>query len=158
MRGGEPFLRVRDRLSPSPGAFVGVDRFPVDSRWRVTAMLVAVGEDTLVMPNVLGQTTTSPSPGVLEFELEGSSLQLVPTIYPDGRLFIVFADATTGAETYSGGRFLTAGPVGDDRSVVLDFNRSYTPVCAFNAYSTCPLPPQSNVLPIAVRAGEKYAN
>jgi uncharacterized protein (DUF1684 family) len=42
--------------------------------------------------------------------------------------------------------------------VVLDFNRSYTPVCAFNAYSTCPLPPQSNVLPIAVRAGEKYAN
>jgi uncharacterized protein (DUF1684 family) len=158
VRGGQPFLRVRDRLSPAPGAFTAPDRFPVDERWRVTARLVAVGEDTLAMPNVLGQMTTSPSPGVLEFEVEGSSLQLVPTVSPDGRLFIVFADATTGTETYPGGRFLTAGPVSDDGSVVLDFNRSYTPVCAFNAYSTCPLPPLGNTLPIAARAGEKYGN
>ncbi|MHC4427409.1 MAG: DUF1684 domain-containing protein [Planctomycetota bacterium] len=158
VRGGEPFLRVRDRLSPSPGAFVAPERFPVDERWRVTATLIAANDDTLAMPNVLGQMTTSPSPGVLEFELEGSSLQLVPTVSPDGRLFIVFADVTTGTETYSGGRFLTAGPVSDDGRVILDFNRSYAPICAFNAFSTCPLPPRGNALPIAVRAGEKYAN
>jgi uncharacterized protein (DUF1684 family) len=158
VRGGEPFLRVRDRLSPTPGALVAPERFAVDERWRVTATLIAADEGTLAMPNVLGQMTTSPSPGVLEFELEGSSLQLVPTIYPDGRLFIVFADATTGTETYSGGRFLTTDPVSDDGRVILDFNRSYNPVCAFNAYSTCPLPTQGNTLPIAVRAGEKYAN
>ena len=158
VRGGEPFLRVRDRESPAPGAFVAPERFPVDERWRVTATLIATDEDTLAMPNVLGQMTTSPSPGVLEFELEGSSLQLVPTVSPDGRLFIVFADATTGTETYSGGRFLTADPVNDDGRVILDFNRSYAPICAFNAFSTCPLPPRGNTLPIAVRAGEKHAN
>ncbi len=155
-RGGALFLRVRDRDSPAPREFRGVDRYPVDERWRVTAVLVDVGAGTLAMPNVLGQITTSPSAGTLEFELEGVAVRLRPTSVSDGSLFIVFGDATTGTETYAGGRFLRTEPVAADGRVVLDFNRAYTPVCAFNAYSTCPLPPQGNTLPVEVRAGEKY--
>ncbi len=155
-RGGALFLRVRDRNSPAPREFRGVDRYPVDERWRVTAVLVDVGAGTLAIPNVLGQITTSPSPGTLEFELDGVPLQLRPTSGSDGSLFIVFGDATTGTETYPGGRFLRTEPVAADGRVVLDFNRAYNPVCAFNAYSTCPLPPHGNTLPVKVRAGEKY--
>jgi hypothetical protein len=48
-----------------------------------------------------------------------------------------------------------AAPV-DGRTVV-DFNRAYNPPCAFNAYSTCPLPPPENRLDLAITAGElKY--
>jgi len=155
-RGGALFLRVRDRDSPAPREFRGVDRYPVDERWRVTAVLVDDGAGTLATTNVLGQITTSPSAGTLEFELEGVAVRLRPTSVSDGSLFLVFGDATTGTETYAGGRFLRTEPVAADGSVVLDFNRAYTPVCAFNAYSTCPLPPPGNTLPLKVRAGEKY--
>ena len=155
-RGGALFLRVRDRDSPAPREFRGVDRYPVDERWRVTAVLVDGGEGTLAMPNVLGQITTSPSAGTLAFELEGVAVRLRPTSGSDGSLFVVFGDATTGTETYAGGRFLRTEPVAADGRVVLDFNRAYNPVCALNAYSTCPLPPQGNTLPVEVRAWEKY--
>jgi len=155
-RGGVLFLRVRDMDSPVPGDFQGVDRYPVDDRWRVPAVLVDDGAGTVAMPNVLGQLTTSLSPGTVEFELDGMTLRLRPTSESDGSLFFVFGDATTGTETYAGGRYLRTEPVTADGSVVLDFNRAYNPDCAFNAYSTCPLPPHGNTLPVPVRAGEKY--
>ena len=66
----------------------------------------------------------------------------------------MFADATTGEETYGGGRFLYADLLPGGR-VVLDFNRAYNPPCAFNPWTTCPLPPESNKLRVPIRAGEK---
>ena len=44
-----------------------------------------------------------------------------------------------------------------DGKVVLDFNRAYSPPCAFTAYATCPLPPPNNQLPVAIEAGEIFA-
>jgi hypothetical protein len=149
-------LRVRDRDSADRIAFESPDRFPVSTGYRVTARLVPGTAAWQTMRQEGGFVYSSPTPGVLEFELDGQTCRLRPNLQADGRLFFVFADATTGRETYPGGRFLYADPLDADGRAVLDFNRTYTPVCAWNAFSTCPRPLPENTLPIAVRAGEKY--
>ncbi len=155
-RGDDLFLRVKDRQSELLRNFPGIERFPVDAGWHVTAHLETFAEGgTVAVPNVLGQTSESPSPGVLDFELAGRSCHLTPLGEPGEELFIVFGDATNGETTYGGGRFLSADPPAADGSVVLDFNKATNPPCAFTPYATCPLPPAGNVLPLAVEAGEK---
>jgi uncharacterized protein (DUF1684 family) len=61
---------------------------------------------------------------------------------------------TSGKETYAASRFLEADPPKDGQ-VVLDFNEAYNPPCAYNPYTTCPLPPPQNRLPVRIEAGEK---
>lgn len=68
--------------------------------------------------------------------------------------FVPFNDATNGAETYGGGRYLDFDNVKSD-TLFLDFNYSYNPYCAYNEKYDCPIPPVENHLPIAIRAGEK---
>ena len=53
------------------------------------------------------------------------------------------------------GRYLYVERPTSGEAVVMDFNRAYTPPCGFTPYATCPLPPRSNWLPIAIRAGER---
>jgi hypothetical protein len=69
-------------------------------------------------------------------------------------LWFIFRDMTSGKETYGAARFLYSDlPV--NGKVVLDFNKAYNPPCAFNPYTTCPLPPPENRLPVGIEAGEK---
>ncbi|MBU0742669.1 DUF1684 domain-containing protein [bacterium] len=155
-RGGLLLLRVKDRESATRRDFKGIARFPVDEIWRVTARLAPHDPPRgVTMPNVLGRTSEEPSPGVLIFELAGEICSLTPVGKPDEDLFIVFADATSGAETYGGGRFLSTEAPAADGTVVLDFNKAVIPPCAFTPYATCPLPPAGNTLGVGVRAGEK---
>ena len=155
-RGGKRFLRVKDTKHPALKEFAGIERYPVDARWRVTARLEPHDPPRgVLVPNVLGQLEEQPSPGVLVFELDGKECRLTPVGAPGEGLFLVFADATSGHTTYGGGRFLSTAPPGPDGTVVLDFNRSVSPPCAFSAYATCPLPPEGNTLAVAVEAGEK---
>ena len=96
------------------------------------------------------------SPGALIFEVNGRSYRLDPVLEKDSKqLFIIFADKTTGKETYGAGRYLYADPPGDDGKVVVDFNKAHNPSCAFTEFATCPLPPRQNRLAIRVDAGEK---
>jgi uncharacterized protein (DUF1684 family) len=39
--------------------------------------------------------------------------------------------------------------------VTLDFNRAINLFCAYTDFSTCPIPPPENRLPVAIEAGEK---
>lgn len=152
-RHGRLYLRVKDRQSPLLAEFQGIERYPVDEKWRVTARLED-GPPTVSIPDVLGQAADSPSPGTLVFTLQGKECKLTPTA--DGMdLFIVFADPTNGKGTYPGGRFLSAKMPGPGGTLTLDFNRAYNPPCVFTPYATCPLPPPQNRLPVAVAAGEK---
>ena len=89
------------------------------------------------------------------FEVEGEPAQLTIYKHLDGdALFLPFADATTGTETYRGGRYLEVEQV-DDGRVLLDFNYAYNPYCAFGEGWSCPLPPPENRLTVAIRAGER---
>ena len=69
--------------------------------------------------------------------------------------FVIFRDRTAGDSTYPAGRFLYVAKPDANGRVVVDFNRAYTPPCAFTPFATCPLPPRQNWLPLAVRAGEQ---
>lgn len=78
-----------------------------------------------------------------------------------GGVFLPFADATAGAETYGGGRYLLdtikSADLGSDREgrTVLDFNFSYNPSCSYSPAYVCPLSPPANRLAVPVRAGER---
>jgi hypothetical protein len=92
----------------------------------------------------------------VEFTVDGRKLRLEPVIEEPGadELFYIFRDQTAGKATYPAGRFLYSS-MPKDGAVVLDFNKAYSPPCAFTAYATCPLPPPQNRLPVAIEAGEQ---
>lgn len=152
-REGRLFLRVKDRKSPVLESFQGIERFPVDVRWRLTARLEP-GPPTLEVPDVLGNQAASPSPGVLVFEIDGQEHRLTPTGDRDQGMFLVFGDATNGQTTYAAGRFLAIEPAAEDGTVIIDFNRAYNPPCVFTPFATCPLPAMGNLLPVPIEAGE----
>jgi uncharacterized protein len=72
----------------------------------------------------------------------------------DAVLFVPFADATSGKETYGSGRFLEI-PEAPGDTIEVDFNRAFNPLCNYSPAYNCPLPPAENRLSVAVRAGEK---
>ena len=156
-RGGRHALRVRHAEAATRTGFTGIDYFDIDPSWRVEARFEPHPPgSTIEIANVVNQLEPMANPGAVVFEREGRSHRLEAVDEGDGQLFLIFADRTSGKTTYGAGRFLYADPpaAGSDR-VVLDFNRAYNPPCAFNAYSTCPLPPPENRLDLAVTAGEK---
>ena len=98
-----------------------------------------------------------PSPGAVAFQVNGQTYKLdALTEQGEPRLFIIFADQTSGKETYGAGRYLYADPPDAAGHMIIDFNKSYSPPCAFTRFATCPLPPEQNRLPFRVEAGEKY--
>lgn len=155
-RGGRKALRVRDTASERRRNFAGIEYFPIDPAWRVEAEWVPFArEKEVLIRNVLGQEMPALIPGKAVFERGGKTFELLPLIEgPEEPMMFVIADATSGDETYGGGRFLYADPPRNGK-MVLDFNRAQNPPCAFTPFSTCPLPPKENRLPIAVTAGEK---
>lgn len=77
-----------------------------------------------------------------------------------GGLFVPFADATSGDETYGAGRYVLDTVKGADLGaehgrLVLDFNFAYQPSCAYDSRWACPLAPPANRLDVRVEAGER---
>ena len=148
-------LRVRDPQGAPAQAFKGFAWFPIDSRYRVVARFVRDAEPRkLEVMNTLDAVDTYSTEGVLEFTLQGQTLRLRPFTTRPKRFYLVFRDASAGAETYRVARFLYAD-LRDDGTAVLDFNEAYNPPCAFNKFTTCPLPLKENVLPVKILAGER---
>jgi uncharacterized protein len=160
IRRGDAFmLRVKDREHPARAAFKGLDWFPADAAWRVRAKLEpSAPGTTLPILNVLNHTENMPSPGHLVFTAGGTEYRLA-ALKEDGDpgLFVIFKDQSAGKSTYPSGRFINTAAVGADGFVDLDFNRAYSPPCAFTSFATCPLPPKENHLAVVIEAGEKYS-
>ena len=156
-RDGKLGIRVRDTDSARRRDFPGLEYFAADPSWRIEARFEPyVPARTIPIMNVLGMELDMPSPGALVFERGGQTWRL-DTIDQDASaptLFVMFADGTTGRETYGAGRFLDV-PRPVNGRITVDFNRAYNPPCAFNVFATCPLPPPQNKLELRVPAGEK---
>jgi uncharacterized protein len=148
-------IRLKDLDSVYRKQFTGLHWYPIDPRWRLTARFVPYDPPRkLSVPNILGQVSDESCPGYVVFTVDGKEHRLEPVAETgESELFFVFSDGTTGETTYPGGRFLVADPP-KGGTVVLDFNRAYNPPCAFTPYATCPLPPASNRLEVAIPAGE----
>jgi uncharacterized protein len=156
-RGDRYGIRLRDRDNPARREFTGLTWFDADESWRIEAKFVPYPEPKAVkVPNVLGQMNEMPSPGYAEFTRDGQTIRLDGVLEEKDaeELFYIVRDGTSGKETYGAGRFLYA-PMPKDGRVLLDFNKAYSPPCAFTPYATCPLPPKQNWIPLRVEAGEK---
>jgi uncharacterized protein (DUF1684 family) len=148
-------LRVRDPNGPIARGFLGFTWFPIDERYRVTGKLIRDAQpQRFKVVNTYGDTDEYGTEGVVEFTLLGETVRLRPFTTRPKRFYFVFRDASSGAETYQTARFLYSD-LRDDGTTVLDFNMAYNPPCAFNPYTTCPIPLRENRLPVKVLAGEK---
>ena len=153
--GTSQMLRVRDPNGPLATGFLGFSWFPIDMQYRVIGRFIADAQSTRVgVPNTFGDVDEFSTEGVVEFTLLGQTLRLRPFTTRPNRFWFVFRDASSGVETYEAARFLYADLLADG-SVVLDFNMAYNPPCAFNPYTTCPIPLRENRLPVKILAGEK---
>jgi uncharacterized protein len=149
--------------SPVPDAkkseFLPLAYYPIDESFNVPAVLTPSDDRTVFqMPTSSGQPRNERRAGTLKFTLHGQEMTLTAFVEADApnmnRLFVPFSDATSGKETYAGGRFLDL-----DRTPTglyeLDFNRAYTPYCYYNPTFECPYPPAENRLKIPIEAGER---
>ena len=165
--GWQAWVADRDSLFRSPetpllpdsvAAFDGVRYFAYDPAFAVPAVLVpALARDTVTFPTTTGELQRYVEAGKLVFEAGGVQRRLEAFESVGGsepRLFVPFRDATTGRETYGGGRYLDLElqPTG---RYALDLNQAYHPYCVYNPSYSCPLPPAENTLELAVTAGER---
>ena len=148
-------LRVRDPNGPLATGFLGFAWFPIDPSYRVVGRFIKDSAPRrLNVPNTLGDEDAYTTDGVVEFALHGRTLRLRPFTTRPKRFYFVFRDASSGVETYETARFLYAD-LTDAGTAVLDFNQAYNPPCAFNPYTTCPIPLPENRLTVKILAGEK---
>ncbi len=151
-------------LTPAQQAhFAGLLYFHYNPAWRISVTIereappaaysVDLGVDGVLHYTRVAQlhlTWQDTSHSLSLFWLEGYG----------GGLFLPFGDATNGALTYGGGRYLLDAIKGADLGLqeagaVLDFNFAYNPSCAYNPQWVCPLTPPENRLPLSVTAGEQ---
>lgn len=156
-RAGKFGVRVRDVASPRRRDFGGLQYFPIAPDWIFNARFEPYEPRRQIkIVNVLGLEDDMVSPGALVFTKNGQEIRLDAVL--DGAdatdLFVMFADGTSGHDTYGAGRFLHV-PFATDGKTVVDFNKAYNPPCAFNDFATCPLPPYQNRVKLKITAGEK---
>ena len=155
-RGDRVGVRIKDKASPALASFHGLDFYPIRPEWRIDARFEPYDPPKKVkIPNVLGQISEVDSPGAVVFDWQGKTWRLDALGSVKDGLSTIFADATSGHETYGAGRFLELGKL-ENGKIEVDFNTAYNPPCAYTAFATCPLPPEQNKLTaLAVTAGEK---
>ncbi len=156
-RVGKYGVRLRDFEHPFVEGFGPLPYFDIDPSLRVEAMLHRYAEPQIANVGTVieGLGYHPESPGLVSFEIGGQRYEL--EAYTSGdKLFYVFGDRTNRDATYGAGRFLYSTTPGEDGKTILDFNKSYSPPCAFNDFSTCPVASPRNRLPIRIEAGERF--
>ncbi len=143
--------------------FKGLQYYAINPDYHVVADLILENKpDTILM-----KTTTERLPlyiiyGKAHFTIQGVKDTL--TVYRnvglmtregyEDYLFVPFTDETSGEESYGGGRYIDSR-ITNDGKIILDFNRSYNPYCAYNKKYSCPIPPSHNHVDIMIPVGEK---
>ncbi|WP_333851801.1 DUF1684 domain-containing protein [Epilithonimonas sp.] len=139
--------------------------FPINLKYRITAKFVKTENPVpFELPTSSGKFKQYQEYGKATFDLDGKAFTL--TLYQSldlmkmdkykDYLFLPFRDLTNEKETYGGGKYMDLKiPSGNE--IVLDFNQSYQPFCAYNAFDyNCPIVPEENRLPVRIEAGVMY--
>ncbi|MFL6117970.1 MAG: DUF1684 domain-containing protein [Catenulispora sp.] len=155
LREGALALRVYDPDSAARAVFAGLDRFPHDPGLVLAARYEPyVHRHVEKVLNADGAERGLTLDGDVVFELDDVEYRLAATL-EDGMLSITFGDATNGPDSFGFRQLAVPAPRLGTASVIVDFNRSKLPPCAFSDHFICPVPPVGNRLPIALAAGEK---
>lgn len=148
-------LRIWDPDGELARGFLGFTWFPIQMDYRVTGRFIPdAAPREMQVVNTFGDLDTYKTEGVVEFTLHGQTIRLRPFTTRPNRFYFVFRDASGGQETYAAARFLYSD-LRDDGTTVLDFNQAYNPPCAFNPFTTCPIPLPENRLGVKILAGER---
>lgn len=148
-------VRAWDAKNPPLLAFTGLTHFPLDQRWRVAGRLTRLPVPRkFASPTESGVAEEYTVVGTVDATIDGTPYTL--TAYDGGKrqLFITFADASSGEETY-GFRYVRPSLDSASNDIALDFNFAYNPECAYSKFTTCPLPPPENRIRTKVLAGER---
>jgi uncharacterized protein (DUF1684 family) len=152
---GDWAVRAWDPESPARQAFAGIEATPYDEKWALPGSFTPYDESrTVRVANADGRSRGLGLGGELAFTLDGTEHTLQVTVEPDGGLWAVFADATSGDGTFRF-RFLRPGIPAADGTLTVDFNRALLPPCAFGEHFICPFPPPGNTLGFGIPAGER---
>ena len=147
-----------DRVTPEAAAktIAPLSYFSIDMSWRVPGKLVPFAKpDTQAVPTSSGIPEVHIIIGRVAAIVGGAPVSLTAMVGTGPKdLYFTFSDETSGEETY-GFRFLHAALDTATKIVTLDFNFAYNPDCAFSGFTTCPLPPTENRIPVKITAGEK---
>jgi uncharacterized protein (DUF1684 family) len=139
------------------GSVEALDAFPLLDDWVIEGEFEALPEGASQLYDFAVAATTRDlgAVGVVSFVLDGRRYETRP--FSDGdSLTLVFSDETTGVTTKPPCRFLDlALPAEPNWQVIVDFNRSYLPPCAFSDEYNCPLPPVGHRFAVPVEAGER---
>ena len=162
---------MRDELfrshvqSPIPAdrraSFSGLLLYPYDPGLRVQAIVEEAPREQRSIATSGEEPYSFTRFARARFELGGAqSLDLYWLDGYGGGIFLSFADATSGTETYGACRYLLDTVKGADLGetngrLILDFNFSYNPSCFYDPRWVCPLAPPGNRLAVPVRAGER---
>ena len=139
-------IRLWDNTRQERRTFPNREWYPVKEELRVPATFIRYDVPKIVkMPDILGAILDERMEGYVTFELNGRQYELIVSELPDRRLFIQFMDETNGHPTYPSGRYHYTD-AHEDGKVFIDFNKAYSPPCAFTDYATCTFPPQENHL------------
>lgn len=136
--------------------FQRLSYYEPDYDFRVKAKFIkAVSKDSVVLVTNTGESQLYEIYGSAIFDFDGAS-HILKLLHKPGseQLFLPFMDKTSGEETYGAGRYIDLDfPIND--AIVIDFNKAYSPYCAYTDAYSCPFPPKANILNIAIEAGEK---
>jgi len=156
-RDGQHYVRLKDTLSERRLALESIPTFDFNKDLVLNATIHREEQARFIpITNVLGVTAEKKVQGLINFTFKGERHQLTALDGGKNQWFVIFADDTSGEDTYGGGRFMDIYLPQKGDQISLDFNRAYNPPCVFTDYATCPLPPSENSLPFEVLAGEKY--
>ena len=154
-RGDKYGIRLRNLDAPLVKNFQGIDTFPINSDWKFEVTFKRYDPPKVIaVPNILGMIDHENSPGALVFKDNQTEYRL-DVLDAGNSYFVIFADETSGKETYGGGRFIYVPKADSSGKLFIDFNKAYDPPCVFTKYATCPLPPKQNYLKMRITAGEK---
>ena len=139
--------------------------YPIDKSYSIAASFKKINDvEGFEMNTSSGKKKRYFKYGLLTFKLHDSLLHLFVYQSKDLRqqkkyknyLFVPFGDATSGFESYGGGRYIEFY-ISDikNEKVIIDFNKAYNPYCAYTTGYNCPVPPNENLLNIPISAGEK---
>jgi len=154
-RGDKYGIRLRDINAPLKNKFKDIQRFPVNEDWKITALFEEYDPPKVIsLPTQLGTVVEEPSPGAVVFSKDEQTYR-IDAVDTGRRLWLIFADETSGKETYGAGRYLYIDKPDSTGKTVVDFNLAYNPPCVFTKYATCSFPPKQNFLKLEITAGEK---
>lgn len=148
-------IRVRDQNAPLRRNFSSLKWYAANPAYKVTGQFTPLDKPKVVRaPTILGDLEPFTVPGHVSVTIGGKTANMEAWKSGD-RLWFVFRDLTSADTTYPSARFLYTDAPDATGKVVMDFNRAQNPPCAYNPWTTCPLPPSSNKLAVRIEAGEK---